>query len=404
MATLYMGDRLDNIKRKCPVCGCNVAKRMCSISYVLPEGNPLPRQYDVVCCSKCGFSYANVGANQNVYNEYYENYNIYAEDSQIKYEYSKKWRGGGQRPIIRSIKEVVPRDAAILDVGCGGGGLLEALKEAGYQNICGMDPSSASIASLQKRGINGIVGNIFSDHLPLHMPKYDYAISSGVIEHIYDLHGYLKNMKNLLKEGSGQIIVAAPAIEKMNENAPIANHFNHEHINYFSSISLNNLLMTEGFVANGEVTYCEEYGEGGLIGFYKLAPAQRQADLQYETVSQAAIENYLTGYNDDDLGNTIKLLYEMEQSIIVWGVGSLAMQLFGRYPDLLERVKYFVDNNTAKQGMVVCNKEICAPERINNEEENSIILICSIKNVDDIQEEISCRGWDMKNNVIIIEK
>lgn len=80
------------------------------------------------------------------------------------------------------------------------------------------------------------------------------------------------------------------------------------------------------------------------------------------------------------------------------------MQLFGRYPDLLERVKYFVDNNTAKQGMMVCNKKICAPERIGNEDEKVIILICSIKNVDDIREEISCKGWDLKNNIISIAK
>lgn len=397
MSALYLGDNIDNLRRKCPVCNNNEAKRMCNISYILPEGNPLPRQYDVVCCLKCGFTYANVDASQNIYNDYYENYNMYVEDTLIK---STNIKREARRPIIKLIQENIPLDAAILDVGCGGGDLLVDLKEEGYKNICGMDPTPESISSLKQRGINGFVRNIFSDELPLHTHKYDLVISTAVIEHIYDLHGYLRNIRKYLKEGSGKVILYAPAIEKIDENLPLANYFNHEHINYFSKDSLNNLLLTEGFEASIETTYYKEYGEDVVAGVYRQISVWQEVDLDYDMRAQKAIKNYLQNYKDNNLDSIIQLLFETKLSIVVWGVGSSAMQLLGNYPELLERIKYFVDNNAAKQGVMVCNKPICDPEKIGGENEKIIILICSIKNADDIREEISSKGWDLKNCII----
>lgn len=52
----------------------------------LPEGNPLPTSYNVVSCSKCGFTYANVNATQKDYDNYYKNYNVYAENNDLKVE------------------------------------------------------------------------------------------------------------------------------------------------------------------------------------------------------------------------------------------------------------------------------------------------------------------------------
>lgn len=404
---LYVGSEINDLSRKCPICGGNAATKICHISYILPKGNPLPGQYDVVSCKKCGFTYADVDADQDVYNKYYADYNIYAEDVELK-KYVNIHEGEGRRSqekqlMFQWIKEALPDDAAVLDVGCGSGEILDALKKAGYSNICGMDPSAASVDRLHKRGIDGFVGNIFDDALPAHASKYDLVISTAVIEHIYDLHGYLRAINTYLKDGSGYIMLDAPAIEKIDQCIwPLANHFNHEHINYFSKISLNNLLMTEGFAPCAETSYFEVNNEMGIVGVYTKTDRQKPHALQFDFSSREAVKNYLVKYEDTGIREKINELLAFNQTIVIWGVGSFAMQLLGSYPALLDRVKYYVDNNSAKYGERICGKEIMPPAKL-TDERDILILVCSIKNAEDIRVQISGMGWDKENKVIFFD-
>lgn len=404
--SLFTGDNMNQLNRKCPICNSGTAKRMCSISYILPKGNPLPREYDVVCCAECGFAYANVNANQDVYNDYYANYNMYAEDAQLKNYINI--RGEGRRSqdkqlMIDLIQEVIPHEASVLDVGCGSGEMLDALKEEGYHNICGMDPSAASIDRVHQKGIDGFVGNIFDDGLPAYVAKYDLVISTAVVEHIYDLHGYLRHIGKYLKSDKSYIMLNAPAIEKINDYIwPLANHFNHEHINYFSKISLNNLLKTEGFITHTETIYFEENNEKGIIGLYVKTDMPETTDLEYDNTSQEAIKNYLLHYEGIDVKDTIDSLLETKKSIVIWGVGSFTLQLLGNAPKLLEHVKYFVDNNSTKHGEMIGDKEIYEPGKLSGESD-VIILICSIKNTNEIRKQITSMGWDQGNRIISFE-
>lgn len=400
---LYMGYEINNLSRKCSICGGSVAEKICHISYILPNGNPLPEQYDVVCCKNCGFTYANVDADQDVYNDYYANYNMYAENAALKYvniQEGKDIRFQERQLMLKLIKETLPHDAAVLDVGCGSGEMLDALKKEGYKNICGMDPSAASIEKLKQKEINGFVGNIFDDALSTHASKYDLVISTMVIEHIYDLHGYLRSIKKYLKDEGGYIMLNAPAIEKIDQYIwPPANYFNHEHINYFSKISLNNLLRTEGFTTSVETAYFETNNEKGIVGLYTKADVWKSDDLQYDSLSLEAIKNYLLKYEETEITDKINSLLELKQDIVIWGAGSFAMQLLGSHPGLLDCVKYFVDNNSTKYGEKICDKEVLPPEKLNDETE-IVILICSIKNADEIQKQIINMGWDKNNKVM----
>lgn len=405
--SLYVGSEINNLSRKCPICDGGVAKKMCHISYILPKGSPLPEQYDVVCCINCGFIYANVDADQNVYNDYYANYNMYAEDAELK-KYVNIQEGEGRRfqekqLMLKLIKEVLPYDAAILDVGCGGGEILDILKKEGYKNICGMDPSAASIEKLYKKGIEGFVGNIFDAALPTHAAKYDLVISTAVIEHIYDLHGYLRSINTYLKDENSYIMLDAPAIEKIDQCIwPLVNHFNHEHINYFSKTSLNNLLRTEGFTTIADTSYFEVNNEMGIVGLYTKTDCQKPYDLEHDSLTQEAVKNYLLQYEDTGIKDKINDLLELNHNIVIWGVGSFTMQLLSNYPDLLDRVKYFVDNNSTKYGEMICDREVVSPKKL-TDEKNIAILICSIKNVDDIRKQIINMGWEKENKVISFE-
>ena len=75
-------------------------------------------------------------------------------------------------------------------------------------------------------------------------------VSTSVIEHIRDLTGYLEHIQAFLKP-EGYFLVDAPAVEGMPQRLfPVPNYFNHEHINYFSKTSLDNLLGAPGWCAS----------------------------------------------------------------------------------------------------------------------------------------------------------
>ena len=55
--------------------------------FVLPQGHPLPKEYDVVYCENCSFAYADTPARQVDYDRYYADFS--------KYEDNQTGTGGG---------------------------------------------------------------------------------------------------------------------------------------------------------------------------------------------------------------------------------------------------------------------------------------------------------------------
>ena len=124
--------------RPCPICLNNSKGDVLhKQSFVLPEGHLLSnaRKYDVVSCSKCGFVYADTPVKQHVYDKYYAEMSKY----EMGYDQIDLEKYMSQAKIINAIME--NKNASVIDVGAGNGGLLLALKKLGYRNLTALDPS-----------------------------------------------------------------------------------------------------------------------------------------------------------------------------------------------------------------------------------------------------------------------
>jgi SAM-dependent methyltransferase len=76
----------------------------------------------------------------------------------------------------------LPTDAAILDVGCGSGALLEYLRRRGFSHAAGVDISAEQIALAQQRGVNAVQADAL-EHLRGNPNRYQVIIAVDVLEH-----------------------------------------------------------------------------------------------------------------------------------------------------------------------------------------------------------------------------
>ncbi len=235
------------------------------------------------------------------------------------------------------------------------------------------------------------MGNLFDETPEPFCHAFDLVVSTSVIEHIRDLTGYLEHIQAFLKP-EGYFLVDAPAVEGMPQRLfPVPNYFNHEHINYFSKTSLDNLLGGAGMVRVNEEVYAEESGELTLHGLYRLGCAPRP--WEKDPSSRQAIAEYFQKIDAAQQGKpSVPALLRDHSRLILWGAGSYTMQILAEYPDLIAHVECFIDNNSTKCGHCIQGKPILLPTALQQQQLPYPILLCAMRNIDDIRRQIAGMG------------
>jgi 2-polyprenyl-6-hydroxyphenyl methylase / 3-demethylubiquinone-9 3-methyltransferase len=137
-------------------------------------------------------------------------------DLSIYRTYAPSWWDGSQR-FLRLLHNIVParlkhfdtvvgtwRGKSVLDLGCGGGFMAEALAEKGAA-VIGVDPSEAAIraaeehAAAQGLKIDYRVGS--GESIPVADHAVDCVVCVDVLEHVADLDRVLDEIKRVLKPG-----------------------------------------------------------------------------------------------------------------------------------------------------------------------------------------------------------
>lgn len=118
------------------------------------------------------------------------------------------WFAGRQMIVERFLKDYLPGQPLMLDIGCGTGWTLEKLEEWGYRTI-GLDLLPEGLRSLRKRSKTAILLQGDATQLPFMQRAVDGVVFLDVLEHLHDvkamqgIHGVLKTR--------GVVIVCVPA-------------------------------------------------------------------------------------------------------------------------------------------------------------------------------------------------
>ena len=114
---------------------------------------------------------------------------------------------------LRRYRRFLPLDATapVLDIGCGGGGFLDALRSAGYSSLEGVDLSPSQVSAAVARGLTGVTHAPALEYLKARPNRYAMISALSVLEHqtraeLFDL---LDAVREALRPG-GALVAVVP--------------------------------------------------------------------------------------------------------------------------------------------------------------------------------------------------
>lgn len=87
-----------------------------------------------------------------------------------------------QRPDLKLIHEMIPPRSRILDLGCGSGRLLKALKSLKQARVTGVEIDQMKILQCVERGVPVIQANLDEDLPEFSDASYDFVILSRTLQ------------------------------------------------------------------------------------------------------------------------------------------------------------------------------------------------------------------------------
>jgi SAM-dependent methyltransferase len=171
------------------------------------EYHTSPDSFLVMQCRGCGLFYLNprphVRELPRIYPPNYHAFNFSSE----RYGFVYQVRRQLEARRLMSWCKGLPKDARILDVGCGDGFHLVLLHEYGSRQwrLEGVDSSAAAVAQAIKNKVTVHVGSVES--LDLERNAYDLVLLIQTIEHLDNPTETLAAIRSLLRPGGAVVIV-----------------------------------------------------------------------------------------------------------------------------------------------------------------------------------------------------
>lgn len=382
--------------RGCPVCGSADRRVAFRQDFAAVEQATPVTGYDVAVCERCGCAYADGIPDQAAFDRYY------AEMS--KYEYAQ--RGGAESDydarrlalIAGIVRPHVPSpEARILDVGCASGRLLANLRGLGFTRVEGLDPSPAC-AVAAKRLYDIDVRSMTLSEVARAGEHFDVIIMVGVLEHLRDLDEAFANLRGLLPPG-GRLYVEVPDVTAFADwpNAPYQD-FSTEHINFFSPMSLGNLMRRHGFA----LVFLEQNHRdqsyktvmSNISAVFRRDETPAPAALPFDDSSEAGLARYLEQCAADDgrLRESIDAIVDTGRPILVWGVGTHTTRLMATSRLASANIVAFIESNTRYHGKTLHGRPILPPSALRERSEPVLVSsrVFQREIADQIRNDLGC--------------
>jgi len=367
-------------KRLCPCCSNSQAYKLCTIQLCAIEDERLPLSFDVVACSNCGLCFDDMAACQKNFDDYYAGL--------VKYQIQNTY-GSGEftsaemsryDDIYSFCKTHLGNDSKILDIGSGKMGLLKRLSQLGFKNLCAIEPSALK----EKDDSIAIYESL--DEVVAKNLKFDFVFCTQVLEHVFDIEKFIHNLSTIL-EPQGACYIEVPDAEKncMPYLAPFY-LFDREHINHFTSRTLNTTLSLRGFTKKSERKFHYVYESIGCI-FKKGSDC---SELIFDAEGWANIEKYVYRSLQQD---GLKHLQDAKKPVILWGLGAYLRRIILKeaFP---KNIAAIIDRDRGGKGQLWNGVPLVTAEVLSATEFSSAtVIITSVLYANEIKKQISSMNF-----------
>lgn len=178
----HVSNRPDVIGRPCPYCGGESAPSF------------LRYQHAYLVCRDCGLRYSAEPVCQA------DTYQDYA------HRFAQEWRGDGREGVYaEALEHLVWGTGKLLDIGCGGGGLMKMAMKRGW-DVYGVEPQMADDTWAHQGMREKIVPTLA---LAARAAPYDAVTLINVIDQVAEPWKMLAETSRLLRNG-GHIVIRLP--------------------------------------------------------------------------------------------------------------------------------------------------------------------------------------------------
>jgi len=205
--------------------------------------------YALSRCGDCGFLFLDPMPTPD------ELASLYRDETSITPQFYPKANSRFRHALIKAIKLIrYIRNKDVIDVGCGGGFMAEAMHRLGGRAV-GIDISSHAIAYARNRFPGVEFACEVLENFQNKGRIFDFVYCSEVIEHVPDAESFAAALAQICRVG-GHLFVTTPDIghwrvPKDLVSWPLVDP--PRHVRYFNTTNLRMLLERHGFVLRHKV-------------------------------------------------------------------------------------------------------------------------------------------------------
>lgn len=233
----------------CPACGKNNSYKKFEKYYL-----------DYHECRECQTIYMNPRPSSEVLNWFYKGSQNYEYWNRYIFPASEESRRSKifvprVTKVLECCDKYKVKTDSLLEIGCAFGTFCVEMKSRNrFSKIVGVEPTPGLAITSRQRGIEVIEDVIENIHFK-EQDCFDVVVNFEVIEHLFSPIKFIENSKKLLKKG-GLFIVTCPNIKGFDFTVlgDKCNSLDHEHLNYFNSMSLTFLMESCGFEVLESIT------------------------------------------------------------------------------------------------------------------------------------------------------
>lgn len=223
--------------RNCELCRSDAIEVICA-SVIVRDAVRAPIR--TAACPCCGLMFQIDRFDQAFYHAYYaERYRTVISGNADPSEHFLQDQIRRGRSLYHSLLPYLPAGGAVLDVGCGAGGLLLAFAEHGW-TASGIDPDRSAI-ELGKQRFGLDLTACAAETMSVANGSADLIVITGSLEHVADLDLVLKKCVSALSAG-GVLVIEGWAYAQ----ARLLGGFGHNQKRYFTQQSLRNVFKLYG--------------------------------------------------------------------------------------------------------------------------------------------------------------